>query len=111
MRGARSRRGSRGLSSAPPKPSSATRARSAPISTAADVTATAVAVRARAAGLRYEATVMAARFDLHGRIALVTGASAGLGRHFARTLAAHGAAVIVAARRTALLHTLVGEIS
>lgn len=38
-------------------------------------------------------------FDLHGRIALVTGASSGLGRHFAQTLAAHGAKVALAARR------------
>jgi short chain dehydrogenase len=36
---------------------------------------------------------------LHAQVALVTGASSGLGRHFAKTLAAHGARVIVAARR------------
>ena len=50
------------------------------------------------------------RFDLHGRTALVTGASAGFGRHFARTLAASGATVVAAARRRDLLDTLVGEI-
>ena len=50
------------------------------------------------------------RFDLHGRTALVTGASAGFGRHFAKTLANAGAAVIVAARRRTLLEELVGEI-
>jgi NAD(P)-dependent dehydrogenase (short-subunit alcohol dehydrogenase family) len=50
------------------------------------------------------------RFDLHGRTALVTGASAGFGRHFAKTLANAGAAVVVAARRRGLLEELVGEI-
>jgi NAD(P)-dependent dehydrogenase (short-subunit alcohol dehydrogenase family) len=49
-------------------------------------------------------------FDLSGRRALVTGASSGLGRHFARTLAAAGAEVAVAARRVEQLHTLVAEI-
>lgn len=49
-------------------------------------------------------------FRLDGRTALVTGASSGLGRHFARTLAAAGAAVAVAARRTDKLESLVAEI-
>lgn len=47
---------------------------------------------------------------LEGRIALVTGASAGLGRRFARTLADNGAAVVVCARRPDALDTLVAEI-
>ncbi len=38
-------------------------------------------------------------FGLEGRVAMVTGASGGLGRHFARILAGAGAAVVVAARR------------
>lgn len=45
--------------------------------------------------------------DLSGRTALVTGASSGLGRHFALTLAESGATVIVAARRKAELDELV----
>jgi len=47
---------------------------------------------------------------LAGRTALVTGASAGLGRHFARLLARHGATVVVAARRVPQLAALVAEI-
>lgn len=39
-------------------------------------------------------------FDLSGEVALVTGASSGLGRRFAEVLAAHGAKVVAAARRT-----------
>ncbi len=49
-------------------------------------------------------------FDLHGKTALVTGASSGFGRHFSKVLAAHGATLVLAARRSALLDTLVAEI-
>jgi len=47
---------------------------------------------------------------LAGRNALVTGASSGLGRHFALLLAAHGAHVVAAARRTPALDGVVSEI-
>lgn len=48
--------------------------------------------------------------DLAGKRALVTGASSGLGRHFARLLARHGVAVTLAARRIERLDALAGEI-
>ena len=53
---------------------------------------------------------MSTPFFLEGKVAIVTGASGGLGRHFALTLARAGAKVAVAARRLDLLHELVGEI-
>jgi len=49
-------------------------------------------------------------FNLTGKRALVTGASSGLGAHFARVLARHGAHVTVAARRTDALETLADTI-
>jgi NAD(P)-dependent dehydrogenase (short-subunit alcohol dehydrogenase family) len=49
-------------------------------------------------------------FDLRGKSVLVTGASSGLGRHFARTLAAAGARVAVAARRVERLDELVNDL-
>jgi NAD(P)-dependent dehydrogenase (short-subunit alcohol dehydrogenase family) len=52
-----------------------------------------------------------AKFDLAGRIALVTGASGGLGRHFADVLARAGAAVAIAARRREQLDIAVREIA
>jgi NAD(P)-dependent dehydrogenase (short-subunit alcohol dehydrogenase family) len=50
-------------------------------------------------------------FDLSGQVALVTGASSGLGRHFALTLARAGAKVAIAARRTDRLDDLAREIA
>jgi NAD(P)-dependent dehydrogenase (short-subunit alcohol dehydrogenase family) len=48
--------------------------------------------------------------DLAGRTILITGASSGLGAHFACTAAAHGAAVALAARRIDRMHDLVAKI-
>lgn len=47
---------------------------------------------------------------LDGRVALVTGASSGLGAHFARLLAYHGASVFAAARRVEAIEALCTEI-
>lgn len=54
---------------------------------------------------------MTSPFELSGRVALVTGASSGLGRHFAITLARAGAKVGLAARRVDLLKELDAEIA
>ena len=48
---------------------------------------------------------MSVGFNLDGKVALVTGASGGLGLHFARTLSASGAKVALAARRMGPLET------
>ncbi len=53
---------------------------------------------------------MSYTIDLSGRVALVTGASSGLGAQFARTLGKAGAAVVLAARRVERLKTLRAEI-
>lgn len=49
-------------------------------------------------------------FDVSKEVILVTGASQGLGRQFARVLSVHGAAVVLAARQTAKLKNLEQEI-
>ena len=50
-------------------------------------------------------------FRLDGRIALITGASSGLGAHFAQLLASVGARVALAARRVDKLEPLVARIT
>jgi NAD(P)-dependent dehydrogenase (short-subunit alcohol dehydrogenase family) len=50
-------------------------------------------------------------FSLKGRVALVTGASSGLGTQFARALADNGAAVVLVARRSDRLKALKDEIA
>tara|TARA_R110002110_G_scaffold406421_1_gene626280 strand:- start:81713 stop:82495 length:783 start_codon:yes stop_codon:yes gene_type:complete len=49
--------------------------------------------------------------NMHGKVALVTGASSGLGAHFARVLVQAGARVAVGARRTDKLDALVKELA
>lgn len=49
--------------------------------------------------------------DCKGHWALITGASAGIGREFAKQLAAAGVNVALVARRAALLEELAGELS
>jgi NAD(P)-dependent dehydrogenase (short-subunit alcohol dehydrogenase family) len=53
---------------------------------------------------------MSYSIDLSGRVALVTGASSGLGEQFARALSAAGAGVVLAARRVERLKTLRAEL-
>ena len=51
------------------------------------------------------------RFSLNGKLALVTGASSGLGTHFAQVLAGAGARVALAARRVDKLQAVVDAIA
>ena len=53
----------------------------------------------------------ASLFEVKGKVALVTGASSGLGDHFARSLATSGAIVIAGARRTDRLQSLVEAVN
>jgi NAD(P)-dependent dehydrogenase (short-subunit alcohol dehydrogenase family) len=49
-------------------------------------------------------------FNLENKVALVTGASSGIGKHFAKLLAKQGAKVVLGARRKEKLDTVVSEI-
>jgi NAD(P)-dependent dehydrogenase (short-subunit alcohol dehydrogenase family) len=54
---------------------------------------------------------MSKLFDLSGKVAFVTGASSGLGAHFAKCLGEAGASVILAARRADRLQSLQAELA
>jgi NAD(P)-dependent dehydrogenase (short-subunit alcohol dehydrogenase family) len=60
--------------------------------------------------LNNQEVCMAYSMDLSGRVALVTGASSGLGAQFAKTLSRAGAAVVLASRRMEKLKELRAEI-
>ena len=49
-------------------------------------------------------------FDLTGKVALITGASSGLGKRFAKTLSSYGAKTILAARRIERMESLQKEL-
>ena len=49
-------------------------------------------------------------FDLHGRVAVITGASTGLGRQYALALAGQGADIVIMARRVELLEQVAAEV-
>jgi NAD(P)-dependent dehydrogenase (short-subunit alcohol dehydrogenase family) len=51
------------------------------------------------------------KVDLSGRVALVTGASAGLGKRFAQVVAQAGASVVLCARRAQALEELAAQIN
>ena len=57
-----------------------------------------------------DAALVVPSFDITGQAVLVTGASSGIGRHFAEVLAAAGAKVVAAARRIEQLEQLAREI-
>lgn len=54
---------------------------------------------------------MSSLFDLRGKVALITGASSGFGRHFAGVLSRAGARVGLAARRIDALETVAAEVA
>jgi NAD(P)-dependent dehydrogenase (short-subunit alcohol dehydrogenase family) len=69
-----------------------------------------VCINARQQSRKAQGFSMSDLFDVSDETILITGASQGLGRQFARVLSAHGAAVVLAARQTGKLKSLEEEI-
>ena len=55
-------------------------------------------------------TTSLARFDIAGQVAVVTGASSGIGKHLAKALAEAGAKVVLVARRADSIQALADEL-
>ena len=55
-------------------------------------------------------TTSLARFDIAGQVAVVTGASSGIGKHLAKALADAGAKVVLVARRSESIQALADEL-
>src|SRR5437763_1652952 len=53
---------------------------------------------------------MSTRFDLHGKVAVVTGGSRGLGLAMARAFAEHGADVVIASRKRDACEAVAAEL-
>lgn len=63
------------------------------------------------AGLVWRRTQTRVPADLNGKVVLITGASAGIGRAVSHVFAAHGASVVLVARRTDILYQVKQELA
>jgi 3-oxoacyl-[acyl-carrier protein] reductase len=71
----------------------------------------AIAARPGITRAKSKGNAMSGIFDVSKETILITGASQGLGRQFARVLSAHGAAVVLAARQMGKLESLQKDIT
>lgn len=61
--------------------------------------------------IKFEGESIMAKYNLNGKVAIITGASAGLGEQFAHGFAESGSNLVLAARRMNLLEEVAGEVS